>query len=64
MSTTASTHENQTRDLTTEYTQLNNLQQDDSLTELGEEGHCIVKDGFIGCSFGVFTSGGDAQGTK
>lgn len=31
---------------------------------MGKEGHLIVKNEFIGRNFGVFTSGGDAQGTR
>jgi len=43
---------------------MNNIHQHEFLAELGKEGHFILKDEFIGRSFGVFTSGGDAQGTK
>jgi hypothetical protein len=63
VSCTASINENQADNITANDTQLTSLQRD-SLAELGEEGHVAVKDGFIGRSFGVFTSGGDAQGTK
>jgi len=64
VSTTASINENQAHNIATQYTQLTDLQDNDDFAELGKEGHFIIKAGFVGRSFGVFTSGGDAQGTK
>ncbi len=64
MSTTASINENQAHNIAIQYTRSTDLQQNDYLAELGKEGHFINKDESIGRSFGVFTSGGDAQGTK
>jgi hypothetical protein len=57
-------NEKQTHDVTTQHAQLNNLHQHEVLAELGKEGHLIIKDQFTDRSFGVFTSGGDAQGTQ
>jgi len=60
--TTTSINENQTHDIATQSTNLQ--QQNDYLEELGKEGHFIIKNACTGRTFGVFTSGGDAQGTK
>lgn len=49
---------------TTTCVYMNNFYQHEFLPELGKEGHFVVKGGFVGRSFGVFTSGGDAQGIK
>lgn len=48
----------------TQHVHVNNFYQHEFLPELGREGHFIVKDEFVGHSFGVFTSGGDAQGIR
>ena len=64
MSTIASIDENKTHCAIKYHRRLSNLQPYDCSTELGKEGHYVAQHQFSGRSLAVFTSGGDAQGTK
>lgn len=64
MSKSTSEFANSSQEKTTQHVHVNNFYQYEFLSELGKEGHFIVKNEFIGRRFGVFTSGGDAQGIQ